>query len=92
MRTPAYTQGFGAGGSSLGKPDTGSATQRFRIIQVSLNGGHNHAGINRDQVKARELEAYPGVNDDAFVQYAIQDIEKAGAAGLVFDDHGAAKE
>src|SRR6185437_9765015 len=68
------------------------ATQRFSIIEVGLNGGHHHAGINRDQVKTRELEAYPGVNDDAFVQYAIQDIKKAGATRLVFDDHGAAPE
>lgn len=92
MPSPVCRHGFGAGGSSLGKPDAGGAPQGFSVIDVRLNGGHNHAGINCDQVKAGELEAYPGVNDDAFVQYAIQDIKKAGAAGLVFDDHGGANE
>lgn len=66
--------------------------QRFGVIQVSLYGSHHNAGINGDQVKANQLETYPGINHDAFVQYPIEYIEKAGAAGLTFDNHGAALE
>lgn len=64
--------------------------QRFRVVQVSLYGSHHNAGIYGDQVKAHQLETNPGINHDAFVQYPIEYIEKAGAAGLTFDDHGAA--
>src|SRR5690242_8782498 len=64
--------------------------QRFGVVEIGLYGSHDNAGINGDQVKAHQLEPYPGINHDAFVQYPIEYIEKSGAAGLTFDDHGAA--
>jgi hypothetical protein len=63
--------------------------QWFRVVEIGFDRGHDDAGINGDQINTRQLETYPGINDDALVQYAIQYVEKTSTAGLVFDDPGA---
>src|SRR5215813_5297721 len=50
--------------------------QRTRILESGLHGSHNHAGFYVEKVDTGEGESHPGIDDDALVQYSIQDIEE----------------
>ena len=62
-----------------GKPD------RIGVLQISVDGSDDDAGLDRDQVNAHERDPHPGVNDDPFVQDAIENIDKAGSAGYTLN-------
>jgi len=50
-------------------------TDSVSVLEVSINGRHDNAGFNRDQVYADERNADPGINDDTFVEYSIQNVD-----------------
>jgi len=44
---------------------------------VGLDGGHDDAGFNGDQVDAHDGNAHPGIDHNTLVQDTVQDIEDA---------------
>jgi hypothetical protein len=45
------------------------------VLQVSIDGRDYNARLNRDQVNTDEGDTYPRVNNDAFVQYTIENVD-----------------
>src|SRR5581483_4366099 len=60
---------------------------RLGVPQVGVDRGDDDAGFDGDQVDADERDAYPGVDDDAFVEDAVEDVDEARAAGCSFNWH-----
>ena len=78
----------GAAASSAGRPrDRGHLGDRFRVLDVGVDGGHHDARLDREQVDAHQGDPHPGVDDDALVQDAVQDVDQTGATGSSFDRH-----
>jgi hypothetical protein len=50
-------------------------TDSVSILEVSINGRDDYAGLYRNQVNADQRNADPGINDDAFVEYSIKNID-----------------
>ena len=50
-------------------------THRIGVLQVRIDGGHDDAGFDCDEVDADQRNADPSVNYDAFVQDPIQYID-----------------
>src|SRR5690242_20097420 len=58
---------------------------RVSILQVGVDGGHDHARLYSNEIDADERNAYPGVNYDTFVQYAVEYVDQARTAGNSFN-------
>ena len=52
----------------------------FRIFQVRIDGGDDHAGFDGDEVDPDQRDAHPGVDDDALVQDAVENVDETRAA------------
>src|SRR6266702_5553803 len=52
----------------------------LRVAQVGVDRSDHDAGFDRDQVDADQGDAYPRVDDDAFVQNAVKDVDETRAA------------
>src|SRR5205807_6043603 len=76
---PDFTQlSFFAFGAAFSQSWTGhqtGETDSVSVLEVGINGRHDNTGFNRDQVYADERNADPGINDDTFVEYSIQNID-----------------
>src|ERR1043166_2140969 len=57
------------------------------VLQVGVNRGDDDARLDRDQVNADERDANPRVNDDAFVQHAVEHVYQTGSAGRSLNSH-----
>src|SRR5437867_10156900 len=60
---------------------------RLGILEIGLDRRHDDTGFNGDQIDADERDADPGVDDDAFVQHPVEDVDEACAAACPFDWH-----
>src|SRR5947209_3157294 len=52
-----------------------------------VNGGDDDARLDRDQVNADQRDANPRVNDDAFIQHAVEHVYQTGSAGCSLNSH-----
>src|SRR5439155_9092281 len=50
-------------------------------------GGHDHGRFDGDQIDADQRHAEPGIDDDAFVQDAVENVDETCAAGGPFNGH-----
>src|SRR5581483_5696750 len=50
------------------------------VFQISVNGGDDDARFHRDQVNADQRNSDPGINDDAFVQHAVENVNETSSA------------
>src|SRR5581483_2215174 len=62
-------------------------THGIGIFKVSVNGGDHNPSLHRDQVNADQRNPDPGVNDDAFVQYPVKNIDQARTTRYPFYRH-----
>src|SRR5579864_3713141 len=53
---------------------------RFSVAQIGIERSDHDAGFDGDQVNAHQRDANPRVDDDAFVEDTIEDVDEAGAA------------
>src|SRR6185503_7707487 len=60
--------------------------KRICVPQVGVDGGDDDARFDRDQVDANERHAHPRVDDDSFVQDAVEYIDEARATWTAFND------
>ena len=63
---------------------------RFRVLQVGVDRGDDDARFDGDQVDADERDADPGVDDDALVEHAVENVDETRAACGAFNCHAAA--
>jgi hypothetical protein len=64
---------------------TGFATvptwlDRLGVLEVGVDRGHDDARLDRQEVDADERDANPGIDDDAFVQHSIENIDETRTA------------
>jgi hypothetical protein len=57
------------------------------ILQVGINGCNDHAGFNGDEIDADERHSNPGIDDDAFVEHSIQNVNEAGSPCCSLNGH-----
>jgi len=50
-------------------------TDSISVLEVGINGRDDYAGLYRNQVNADQGNADPGINNDTFVEYSIQNID-----------------
>src|SRR5690348_9460990 len=62
-------------GAKLWSRNQAGKTNGIGVLQIRVDGCHHDACFNRDQVNADEGDAHPGVNNDALVQYSVEDID-----------------
>src|SRR6185369_9719069 len=48
---------------------------------------HHDARFDGDQVDTDERDAYPGIDDDALVEHAVEDVDEAASALCPFNRH-----
>ena len=60
----------------------------FGIAEIGVDRRDNDTRFNGKQVNANERDAHPGVDDDAFVEDAVEHIDQTGAAGCTLHRHG----
>src|SRR5689334_11747199 len=48
----------------------------LRVLQVRIDRGHDHAGLDGHQIDSDERDAYPCVDDDALVQNTVENIDE----------------
>src|SRR5438552_3650510 len=71
-----------------GRPRRGRrGADGFRVLQVGIDGGHDDAGFNGDEVDAYEGNPHPRVDDDALVEDAVKNVNKTAAACCAFYSH-----
>jgi len=67
--------------------DQAGKTNSVGVLQVRVDRGHYHARFDRDQIDADQRDAHPRIDHDAFVEYAIEYVNKTGTAGYAFNSH-----
>jgi hypothetical protein len=50
-------------------------SDRIGIFQIGVNGGDDYARFDGNQINSDQGDTNPGINDDSFVQYAIENID-----------------
>jgi len=50
-------------------------TNSVSILEVGINGRDDYASLNRNQVNADQRNADPGIDNDSFVEYSIENID-----------------
>src|SRR2546423_3097453 len=60
---------------------------RFRVLEISLDGRDDDTRFDCHEVDTYEGDSNPCVDDDAFVEYAIENIDKRAAARGTFNCH-----
>src|SRR5690349_9673968 len=48
----------------------------LRILQVRIDRCDDHSCLDRHQIDSNERDAYPRVDDDALVQYSVENIDE----------------
>ena len=76
--------------SALRPRDRSDLADRFGVLQVRVDRRDDDARFDGDQVDADQRDAHPGVDDDALVQDAIQNVDETCAACCSFNCHSAA--
>src|SRR5215469_11743819 len=75
-------------------PTRGEPRARYRsdladcigILQISVDRNHHHTRFDGNQIHANQRNRYPVINDDAFVQYSIENVDQARTTRYPFDD------
>src|SRR5437763_1414190 len=52
--------------------DEAGQSYRIGIFEVGVDRSHDDASFHRDEIDADQRNADPGVDDDTFVEYAVQ--------------------
>src|SRR3989442_11578191 len=60
--------------------------KRIGVPQVRVDRSHDNARFDGDEVDADERHADPGIDDDALIEDAVEDIDEARAAWTAFND------
>jgi hypothetical protein len=64
-----------------------SVRQCVGSLHVRADRGHHHAGIDVDQREPGHRHAQPGIDHDAPVQHAVEDLAQVGLGGDSFYGH-----
>src|SRR5438034_2980008 len=51
---------------------------RFGVLQVRVDRRHHHARFHGDEIDADQRDTHPGVDDDALVEHAIENVDETG--------------
>src|SRR5438309_707116 len=62
-------------------------SERVGVLEVRLEGCHDHARLDGDQIDPYQRYPDPGVDYNALVEHAIQHIDQAGSDGGSLDSH-----
>ena len=62
-------------------------SDRLGVLQIGVDRGYHHTRFNRDEVDAHQRHPDPGVDDDAFVQDTIEDVDKTCSTCSSFNGH-----
>ena len=60
---------------------------RFGVLQIRVDRGDDDARLDRDEVDAHQRDADPGIDDDAFVQDAIENVDETCSTCCSFNGH-----
>src|SRR5262245_239180 len=67
--------------------DRSDLADRFGVLQVRVDRRDDHAGFHRDEVDTDQRDTDPCVDDDPFIEYPIEDVNKTCAACGSFNGH-----
>ena len=70
--------------------DRRDLADRFGVLQVGVDRRDDDARLDGDQVDADQRHAHPGIDDDALVQDAIENVDETCSACCSFNCHSAA--
>src|SRR5450755_1996159 len=75
-RCHAARAGSASGFAERRTRDGGRDTDRFRVLQVCVDRRDDNAGLDGDQIDADEGDSHPRIDDDAFVENPVEDINE----------------
>jgi hypothetical protein len=65
--------------------------QAVGVTQIALNRRHDNSRFNRKEVDSNERHTNPCIDDDAFVQHVVKNVDDARRARYAFKSHPAAR-
>ena len=56
-------------------------------VQVGLDGRDDDSRFDRDQIDTDDCQAHQRINDDPFVQHAVENVDHVRLAGYMLKGH-----
>jgi hypothetical protein len=87
FRTPSIFPGPAWLSKKGVRSERGELLDSVGVLQGRLNGRNDHSRFYFNQSDTNDGDAHPRVNDNPFVEHAVQNVDQAGARWGTLDRH-----